>query len=635
VGKTRLALELTARLSRRYEDGAVFVSLAAVVDPALVPSFVAQAMGLREAGSASAAELVCEHLGQRHLLLCLDNLEHLLEAAPFVGEIVQAAPRMAIVATSREALRLVAERECPVRPLPGASAVELFVERARATDPAFQLDEGVADAVDAICARLDGLPLAIELAAARSRILTPAAIRARLDERLSLLTGGARDLPGRQRTLRATLDWSYELLQPEEQRLFRQFAVFAGGARLDAIEEVCGGGLDLVESLVAKSLLVRRDDPDGEPRFEMLETIREYASEQLREAGEAETVAQQHARFYAALAQDEWDAWLGGRARLMRRVAQDQSNVRGAITFALATSDVELLTRLSPGAARFWVDYGLFEEARSYVATMSVLAGDEPEPAWGWFYLNASSTARSQGRLADAEQLAARSVAIFEQAADQRGRGMALRALANVLYGVQGRGGDPVRARELFSESLATLDPLEDDWLKAWAQHDFGYALLAQGEVAEGESLIESAGQIFERYGDVPRMVTVFLNLAEAAVKRGETARARALYRKALSNRWPGWPHYWSAALVGLATLDTRYGKFHRSVRLWGASDAALQSHGAILETSLEEERAQAMASAREALGDEEFERLLAEGRAMSLDEAIAYALEDERGSSR
>jgi predicted ATPase len=626
VGKTRLAVELAARLARGDPDEAVFVPLAPVADPGLVPATVAQALGLSEAGNVAPADLVREHLGRRHLLLCLDNLEHLLDAAPFVGELVQAAPRVVVVVTSRAPLRLTGEREYPVPPLPESSAVELFVERARATDPGFRLDEAAEDAVDGICARLDGLPLAIELAAARTRSLSPAAIRARLDERLQLLTGGARDLPERQQTLRAAIDWSYELLDPEERQLFARFAVFAGGARLDALEAVCDVGFEAVESLMEKSLLVRRDDPDGDPRFDMLETIREYAADKLQAIGDKTAVRRRQAGFYSRLVQTDWQAWLTGQTSLTWRIAQDHANVRTALTFALAGRDADLVQRIGEGATRFWADFGHLEEGRSFLDAMLPLADDEPGRDWGWVFLGGSAIASRQGRFADVERWVQRSLESFRRAGDSCGVGMALRSLGNALS----QRGQHARAGEVFAESLDVLRRAGEDRFAAWTLNDLGYSLLGQGEVATAESLLTEARVISERRRDRATMVVVLTNLAECGVRRGDPEVAAALYREvittyrdaALGARLP-------VPLDGLAIVAALQGRAGRAARLWGASDAALDSIGAALDTALREEHAASMAAAREALGDEEFERLLAEGGAMSIDDAIAYALED------
>ncbi len=393
VGKTRLALELMARLAPRYPDGAVFVPLAPIADHRLVAATIAQALGLRESGGRPPADLLVDYVRERRLLLCLDNIEHLLEAAPLVAEIHRTSPEVTVLLTSRAPLRLAAEREFPVPALAEREAVELFVERARATQPDLALGDETGRAVAAICERLDGLPLAIELAAARARLLSPQAILARLDERFDLLTGGPRDVPDRQQTLRAAIDWSYQLLEPDEQRLFARFAVFAGGARLDAIEPVCDGTLDLVESLVEKSLLIRRNDPDGEPRLDMLETIREYARDKLEKAGEADGIRRRHAEVYAEVVEAEWHAWLSGETTLMRRLVEDHANIRAAVALALARRDVDLVHRIGAGVGRFWADFGHLEEGRTLLDAMLLLAEDEPERPWGWVLFGAATIA--------------------------------------------------------------------------------------------------------------------------------------------------------------------------------------------------------------------------------------------------
>jgi non-specific serine/threonine protein kinase len=628
VGKTRLALELAARRAARYSDGAVFVSLAPIADADLVPSTVAQALGLREAGNVAPTELVRHHLEPRHVLLCVDNLEHVLEAASFVGEIVQAAPRVTVVATSRSPLRLAAEREYPVRPLPSASAAELFADRARATNPDFRLDEDAAGAVAEICARLDGLPLAIELAAARTRSLGPAAIRARLDERLQLLTVGARDLPARQQTLRAAIDWSYELLEPEERQLFERLAVFAGGARLDAIGEVCAAGLDLVESLVVKSLLSRRDDPDGEPRFEMLETLREYAVAKLDARGDGDGVRRRHAEVFGAVAARVFATWATrDHTDALRRLAFDHDNVRTALVYALEQRDGELASSIGPGMGLFLQAYGHYEEGRRSLDGILSLRCDEVSPAWGWVLRVAGVIARVQGRLADAEDMLTRSLEVFRETGDERGEGVALASLGTILA----EGGQYHDAERRLEASLRLLRRIGEENLISYPLTELGFTLLQQGRVGEAQALLEESLRSAEQRGSREDIATELTNLAECYVHRGDLPGARAFYHRVLlASREPGLGYLGPNAIDGLAIIAAIGGMPARAARLFGASEAGLDSMGATLESSLVEQRAVAMASAREALGESEFERLLAEGRAMSLDEAIVYALADE-----
>src|SRR5690348_458475 len=352
IGKTCLGLHAAGEAVAAFHDGVTFVDLSPITDPELVAPAVAQTLGLREMGGRSPADGLKTHLARRHALLLLDNFEQVVGAAPLVAELLAACPDLAVMVTSREALRVQGEREYPVGPLAlpranggvekqqsaadaatiaQAPAVALFIQRARAVKPDFALTNASAAAVVEICARLDGLPLAIELAAARVKLLSPQALAARLVRRLDLLTGGARDLPTRHRTLRGTVTWSYDLLPPSERALFRRLAVFAGGWTLEAAEAVCssteatgngeGGStsvLDGLGSLVDKSLVRQQEGPDGEPRFMMLETIREFAAEQLSAAGEAEQPRSGHAGYFLALAEQaapkltgpEQKAWL-------------------------------------------------------------------------------------------------------------------------------------------------------------------------------------------------------------------------------------------------------------------------------------------------------------------------------------
>jgi len=325
TGKSRLALQSAADLIEEFEDGVFFVALATLTDHTLVTSSVAQVLGVRESGDQPLLEGIKDYLQDKRLLLVLDNFEQVLEAAPQAGEILSAAPRLKVLATSRIPLGIYGEREYAVPPLAipdpkrlptlevlsQYEAVRLFIERAEATKAGFEITSENAPAVAEICARLDGLPLAIELAAARIKLLPPSSILARLTNRLKLLTGGARDLPERQRTLRGAIEWSHTLLDEGEKTLFARMAIFSGGRTLEAIEAVCDAQGDLpmdafdgVSSLVDKSLLRQEEGPEGEPRFMMLETIHEYAREKLRESGEAEEIGHAHARHFLGLAEE-------------------------------------------------------------------------------------------------------------------------------------------------------------------------------------------------------------------------------------------------------------------------------------------------------------------------------------------
>ena len=350
-GKTRLAAQAAADVSELFPDGVFWVGLAALGEPVLVTSTIAQVLG--------AKQDLAEHIGRKQMLLLLDNFEHLLVAATELAALLAACPKLTLLVTSREALHLTSEHEYVVLPLREADAVSLFHERVRATGLGLPTTGEVAE----ICRRLDHLPLAIELAAARTKVLSATVLLERLEQRLPLLTDGARDLPERQRTLRATLDWSHDLLSPDEQRLFARLAVFAGGCTLEAAEEVCETGLDTLQSLVEKSLLRHADG-----RFWMLETIREFAGERLKESGEADAERKRHARFFVEFADRRHADLRGGDAALwLQRFEDEHDNFRSALAYLLETGDSVSALRLTGAVSRFWMIRGHLVEGRRWL----------------------------------------------------------------------------------------------------------------------------------------------------------------------------------------------------------------------------------------------------------------------------
>src|SRR5215204_2923767 len=376
TGKTRLGLQAAAELTDEFEDGVFFVALAPIAAPALVAPTIARTLGLTESGNQPPEELLKGYLRDRQTLLVLDNFEQVLESASLLDEVLSAAPDLKILITSRTPLRLYGEHEFPVPPLPlpdpGSlppvehltryGAIRLFVERAQAVKPDFSLTEENAWAVVEICARLDGLPLAIELAAARIKLLPPQALLARLGNRLKVLTSGARNLPERQRTLRSAIEWSYGLLDESEKILFGRLGVFSSGAALEAIEAVCDARGDLpvdvfegVSSLLDKSLLQQRDGSDGEAHFVMLETIHEFALEKLEESSNAEAIRRGHAEYFLALAEEaEPGLWGPEDATWLDRLEQEHDNMRAALSWAIKYEEAELALRLGGALRWFW-----------------------------------------------------------------------------------------------------------------------------------------------------------------------------------------------------------------------------------------------------------------------------------------
>ena len=386
TGKTRLALQLAAEVVEVFPNGVFFVSLAPVRDWELVPPTIARTLGLREQAGETVVETLYGYLGDKELLLVLDNFEQVLAAAPAVAGLCSSSPGLKLLVTSRTPLRLSGERTYPVPPLELPESIQLFGERAQAAALEFDVTQENEDAVAEICRRLDGLPLAIELAAPRIRSLPPAVLLRRLDQRLKLLTGGAQDLDERQRTLRATIEWSYELLPEAERELFAQLGVFVGGSRLDAAEALCDcvdiDVLDGLHSLVEKSLLRQRPDADGEPRFWMLETIREYALGLLDEAGALADARERHAELFLGLAEEaDVESRTGDRAAWFDRLDADNANLRAALDWAEEQRDGELMLRLATALWAFWATRGQIAEGTRMLEEAIDLAGRRPARA--------------------------------------------------------------------------------------------------------------------------------------------------------------------------------------------------------------------------------------------------------------
>jgi predicted ATPase/DNA-binding XRE family transcriptional regulator len=590
AGKTRLALELAAQLAGRYRDGVVAVTLAPLTDAALVMSAVSQALGLREDGRAAALDTVAAHCAPRQLLLVLDNVEHVAAAGPEVVELLARCPELQVLATSRAPLRVRGERELEVPPLrlPTAAeeragdpsvlgavpAVGLFVERASAAAPGFELTAENAATVAAICRRLDGLPLALELAAPWARLLPPRELLARLDHRLELLVDGPRDLPARQRTLRAALAWSCQLLAPAQQALLRRLCVFAGSAPLDALEVVCqtagplpGGALPGLAALVDHGLVRRLQDDRGEARVTLLETVREFGRELLEEAGELAVTAGAHldwcARLAAeaglALAGPEQAAWLG-------RLTRDLGNVRTALRWAAEHGSAETGLRLASALHGFWLDRGHTREGLEAIERL-LRAGGAVDPAV------LAAARRTAGALAwrlGSDDLAAarfrESVALCRELGDVRGLAQGLRGLAPALE----RLGEHEESLALFEEAVSLLRVLDDPAELGVALMHLGVAMSRDGHAARATALYEEALAMFRRQDNALRAAMCLVNLGNQNRQNGEPelARARMEEAAAIARRLDA-PFHLAAALEGLSSLA------------WAAGDvAAAGRHG-------------------------------------------------------
>jgi predicted ATPase len=594
TGKTRLALQAAAESLDTFPDGVWLVPLATVSDPALVPEAIATALGVRQAPGEHVLARLTEHLRSRHMLLVLDNLEQVVDAAPMIGQLIEEAPRLVVLATSREPLRLRAERELPIPPLPvpkerprlsptealASPAVRLFVERAHAVKPGFALDASNVAEVVAICRRLDGLPLAIELAAARVRILTPAALLARLDQRLAILTGGARDLPARQQTLRATIAWSNDLLEPPEQTLFARLGVFAGGCSFEAAEAICSaaGGIEIdlfdgIASLVQKSLLRQVEGAAGEARFTMLQTILEFAQERLRQLPEATELRRVHAETFLALAETaDWDD-PSREADILDRLEADHPNFRTAIeTYHVQGADgaAERL-RLAGALAYFWWVRGHLTEGRQMIdrALEAPGAGDPHIRAGA--LSGAALLAESQGDLGRAESLHAEALELSRQAGDANGIARALSDLGMIarqrgdleiarsrhrealeawrsagdaagvataildLAGIRLLAGDYTGAEPELLESLRLFQQLDDASGEASALQTLGVLASATGDFATAIGRFEKSLSLWRGLSNQQMIATDLANLGEAHHLNGALDDAESLYREALA----------------------------------------------------------------------------------------------------
>jgi predicted ATPase len=557
IGKTRLAVEVAGGLIEMFPGGIHFVPLSPLSDPGLIASVIVQTLGIREAGGQSPLEILKKNLQdswRAPMLFLLDNFEHLVQAAPIVAELLAMSPHLKILVTSRAALHVYGEHEFPVPPLalpdsrsmPSVDvlskypAVALFVQRAVAAKPDFELNRENAPAVTEICARLDGLPLAIELAAARIKVLSPSSLLTRLASRLQLLTGGARDLPQRQQTLRAAMDWSYDLLNAAEQKLFRRLSVFVGGCNLEGVEAVCDTkgdlNLDLLDgmaSMVDKSLAQQVEQAKGESRFVMLETIREYALEKLKASGEEPLTKRAHAAYCLILAEEEASEPSGAQGtEWIGRFALEHDNFRAGLEWLTENGDAEWGLRLGTALFRFWEIREYLAEGRDRLGRLLKLAGAAaPTKARTRALFAAGVLAGEQGDYASAETLISESQNIARQLGDNTGVAVSLNALA-----VFARDrGSIAKARALFEETLALWRELGDLKAVARALSNLANVVKLQGDYGRARALYAECLSIFRGLGDRTGTAWSLNYQGDVARDQGDSAAARALYEQGLA----------------------------------------------------------------------------------------------------
>ncbi len=645
VGKTRLALKLVTRLQDTFSDGVFFVPLAPLADPALVASTIVHNLGIIEPGNRSLLDSLKTHLCDKHMLLVLDNFEQVLAAAWVVAEVLM-APHVKVLVTSRATLHLIAEHEYPVPPLSvpdrkGLTTLEslsqyesvaLFIQRAQASKPDFQMTHANAPAVAEICARLDGLPLAIELAAARIKILSPQVMLARLESRLKLLTGGARDLPARQQAIRATIDWSYSLLEAGEQLLFARLGIFVGGCSLDAAEAVCNKDrklpfevLDGIQSLLDKSLLQREAGSNNEPRFGMLETIREYACEQLVARGETTMLRQWHAAYYLALAETAELEFLGPQQlKWIHQLESEHDNVRAVLEWYLEHGEVEMAARLCAALWKLWYVFGS-PEGRQWLEHVLHRKQLLSLPVRAKLLIGAGALTALQGDRAQAIMLCEESLALSRILNNAHGSAFAL----NILGWIALELGQYTRAGSLLEESLVLWGAIGDPWGTTLALLNLGMRALYQNDTEQAGLLLEESLVLWRAIGDAWGTTLALTYLGILAVYRSDANQATSLFEEGLlMARDVRDTTSIILCLEGLSAAAGLQGQRERATKLWGAAEEARAAMSSVM-PPLDQERFELLiAAVRTQLDEATWAAAWEEGRAMSLDQAITYALE-------
>jgi predicted ATPase/DNA-binding winged helix-turn-helix (wHTH) protein len=675
AGKTRLAIAVASESANDFPGGVQFVGLASIAHADLVATALAKALDLQQLPNRTIAELLSEHLQDTGpFLFVLDNFEQVLPAATMVAQILAACPTLKILVTSRACLRVYGEQEFPVAPLEHNSAVQLFVQRATAVRPNFTITAENSSAIREICARLDGLPLAIELAAARTKLLSPVAILDRLQSRLQLLTGGALDLPERQQTLRNTIDWSHDLLNEPEQKLFRRLAVFTGGCTMEAVEAVCNTGLDLgievfdgLSSLIDKNLIQRMDLPDTEARFTMLETIREYALERLSSSGEEESSHRAHAAYCLVLA-EEGNPELGPAEREMwlNRCDQEVDNFRSALDWLFAEQALDWGLRLCMALFRFWDMRDHLTEGRSRLETILRLAraGYAKERAKLCVFLGALSTA--QGDFPAAHSFLQQSLSLYETLGDRWGIAASLNALGVSLRD----SGDYEAAQSYLERTLECWHMLPNPLETARCLHNLANVAKVRGDYSRAQTALREATEIFKEVHDTSGAAWSINQQGDIAREQGDLVTARLHYEHALmafretGDQWGsarsladlgyvycelrkydaaheayrealeifaelGHKRGMARTLEGSACLAAAQGQAARALKLAAAAEHLRLLISAPLPQAEQSKLNESLSAVWESLSEVERKRAWAEGSVMSLDHAIQYSLQE------
>lgn len=659
IGKTRLALAAAAAMQDHLPDGAIFVDLSAVTRATDVLPAIAQALGLREVPRQERQRQIAGYLRAKMVLLVLDNVEQVIAAAPEIAQLARQASGATVLVTSRAPLRVGGEQEMPVSPLPladqdaspaellASDAGRLFVERARAHDPAFVVDAQTAPLIAQICARLDGLPLAIELAAARARLLPPQQLRDRLEQMLPLLTSGERDAPPRHLTMRAAIAWSYALLTPAEQRLFRQLAVFSGGFTLEAVEVIGGEGergeggkfekpvstsplpLDHLDALLNQSMVAREVGSDGQPRFRLLETIRAYGLEQLEPAEEA-TFRAHHARYFGGLTQALRPVVMLESARApLERLDADDANLRAALTWLAEHGPAAEFGALVATLSGYWLAYSRLAEAETWIEQALARREQVPLADRARLWIAAATLAGFQGDASRAELAYAAGIPLSRATGDPFDTAMAL-----TTYGASRNQDGEFRAaathlEEGRREAAAIADPRQRAAMLGRALANLSVTAREQGDFAAARALIEEALDCYDGHGFDLAETRALMDLAGIAKDQGDLPTMAQHYHTCLTQTGErGDMRVVYESLSGIAHAGAAWGKLHNAALLYGAAEALRERVGMAL--SLPSDRAvtaRSLGTLRAALSEADLAAIWSEGRALPLPQAIALAV--------
>ncbi|MGB3305177.1 MAG: LuxR C-terminal-related transcriptional regulator [Thermomicrobiales bacterium] len=644
VGKTRLALQIAAEVQAEKPGGVVAVFLSSVIDPERVLLSVARALGVEEQGTVPLDALIVQEVRDREVLLVIDNAEQVVSGFDFLPEVLAGCPGLTALVTSRTVLHFSMEHIVPVEPLATAStsagvlapATSLFVERARAVQPDLDLSAENIAAIDELCRQLDGLPLAIELAAARSRFYPPQALLRRIADRLHLLSDGPRDIPERHRTLRAMLTWSHDLLTPDQRVLFRRLGVFAGDGSLEAVAAICNAADDLesgTEDLVAQLLdqsLVRLDSgPEGEPRVRMLQTIRDFAREQLEFSGECDSLQRAHATYFAALAGNvpfqSWNTGTTESEELTRRFYPDQANFLAALEYLLTQEDKSTAVDLARSLSVFWLEIGQLRSGRSLIERVLPYAGQRPLEIQDALHRLAAIMALESFDFEAAQKHAERAVAVNEELGSARRVAICI----NLLGIARWLGGNRVEGERLQRDAIRRVEALDDPRIVASFQGNLAECLLDAGRIDEAEPMLEGALAVMRT--DEHGVADLYAGtMGTIALLRGDLDRASQLLEEGLSyHRRPPYrqPGGRADRFLRIASLALARGEGEAAARLVGAADAIYERLGIPEGGHHVADYATTVARTRAVLDPDVYDRARAEGFALTTEQALDTAL--------